>query len=110
LRYVEIVRSDVLHKTPDWYKEHKTFDQIFSGGGACGPRAWAGRFICKAFGIPTFGVKQPGHAVSLYCSTAKPHKKSTLTSPLIIFLYTTTKTGHVAMDQKWLDNMPGWRF
>jgi hypothetical protein len=28
----------------------------------CGPRAWYGRFICKAFGIPTWGVKQPGHA------------------------------------------------
>jgi hypothetical protein len=28
----------------------------------CGPRAWYGRFICKAFGIPTWGVRQPGHA------------------------------------------------
>jgi hypothetical protein len=28
----------------------------------CGPRAWFGRFICKAFGIPTWGVRQPGHA------------------------------------------------
>jgi hypothetical protein len=27
-----------------------------------GPRAWFGRFMCKAFGIPTWGVRQPGHA------------------------------------------------
>ena len=33
------------------------------GGGKCGPRAWFGRFICKAFGIPTWGAKQPGHAM-----------------------------------------------
>jgi hypothetical protein len=69
LRYVEIVRADVLHKNPDWYKcpaLPKSYDQIFSGGGACGPRAWAGRFIAKAFGIPTWGIKQPGHAVCLY--------------------------------------------
>lgn len=32
------------------------------GGGECGPRAWMGRFICKAFGIPTWGVREPGHA------------------------------------------------
>ena len=31
-------------------------------GGECGPRAWFGRFSCKAFGIPTWGVRQPGHA------------------------------------------------
>lgn len=48
----------VLHR----YKSQRTFDQILSGGGKCGPRAWYGRFICKAFGIPTWGVKQPGHA------------------------------------------------
>mmetsp|Transcript_42437 Transcript_42437/g.99638 ORF Transcript_42437/g.99638 Transcript_42437/m.99638 type:complete len:312 (-) Transcript_42437:303-1238(-) len=28
----------------------------------CGPRAWFGRFVCKSFGIPTWGVRQPGHA------------------------------------------------
>lgn len=33
------------------------------GGGKCGPRAWFGRFICKAFGIPTWGARQPGHAM-----------------------------------------------
>ena len=32
------------------------------GGGECGPRAWMGRFICRAFGIPVWGVREPGHA------------------------------------------------
>jgi len=35
---------------------------IPKGGGECGPRAWMGRFICRAFGIPVWGIKQPGHA------------------------------------------------
>lgn len=25
-------------------------------------RAWFGRFVCKSFGLPTWGVRQPGHA------------------------------------------------
>ncbi|GAX12221.1 hypothetical protein FisN_1Hh150 [Fistulifera solaris] len=61
-RYCEIVRSDVTYKAPEWYKSPRSYDQILSGGGKCGPRAWYGRFICKAFGIPTWGVKQVGHA------------------------------------------------
>jgi hypothetical protein len=44
------------------YKNFHSYDQILSGGGKCGPRAWYGRFICKLFGIPTWGVTQPGHA------------------------------------------------
>ena len=36
--------------------------QLVSGGGKCGPRAWMGRFACKAFGVPTWGCRQPGHA------------------------------------------------
>jgi hypothetical protein len=61
-RYCFIVRQDVDYKDPDWFKPERSYDQILSGGGECGPRAWYGRFICKAFGIPTWGVRQPGHA------------------------------------------------
>jgi len=61
-RYCAIVRTDVAYKNPDWYKNPHSYDQILAGGGKCGPRAWYGRFICKAFGIPTWGFKQPGHA------------------------------------------------
>jgi hypothetical protein len=61
-RYCRIVRTDVGYTQPDWYKPKRSYDQILSGGGKCGPRAWYGRFICKAFGVPTWGCKQPGHA------------------------------------------------
>lgn len=61
-RYCRIVRTDVGYNQPDWYKPKRSYDQILSGGGKCGPRAWYGRFICKAFGVPTWGCKQPGHA------------------------------------------------
>jgi hypothetical protein len=61
-RYCRIVRTDVGYNKPDWYKPQRSYDQILSGGGQCGPRAWYGRFVCKAFGMPTWGCRQPGHA------------------------------------------------
>jgi len=65
-QYCQIVRTDVGYTNPDWYKKTgPSYDQILSGGGKCGPRAWYGRFICKAFGIPTWGVRQPGHAAMM---------------------------------------------
>lgn len=59
-RYCKLVKTDVAYQQPKWEGGPRTYRQIFSGGGKCGPRAWAGRFLCKAFGIPTWGVKQPG--------------------------------------------------
>lgn len=48
---------------PEWKTGcPRTYQQMISGGGKCGPRAWFGRFVCKSFGIPTWGVRQPGHA------------------------------------------------
>ena len=59
-RYLWSVRSDVGYKHPD--HEFNTYQELLSAGGECGPRAFFGRFICKAFGTPTWGVRQPGHA------------------------------------------------
>lgn len=39
-RYCQIVRTDVAYGAPKWYKEPRSYDQILSGGGKCGPRAW----------------------------------------------------------------------
>jgi hypothetical protein len=61
-RYAVAVRTDVGYRQPDPITHPRTYQQIVSGGGKCGPRAWYGRFMCKAFGIPTWGVRQPGHA------------------------------------------------
>lgn len=62
-QYCMIVKSDVRYKRPEWALNcPRTYQQMLSGGGMCGPRAWFGRFVCKSFGIPTWGVRQPGHA------------------------------------------------
>jgi hypothetical protein len=61
-RYTDIVRTDVDYKYPDFYRPTRSYDQILAGGGQCGPRAWYGRFVTKAFGVPTWGCTQPGHA------------------------------------------------
>jgi hypothetical protein len=57
-RYVYLVKTDVGYKAPHWTSSPRTYQQILSGGGREGPRAWYGRFICQAFGIPTWGLKQ----------------------------------------------------
>jgi hypothetical protein len=46
------------------HPEHgfSNYKELLSAGGVCGARAWFGRFIAKCFGMPTWGVRQPGHA------------------------------------------------
>jgi len=59
-RYVMSVRTDVGYRHPD--HDFETYQELISAGGECGPRAFFGRFISKAWGLPTWGVRQPGHA------------------------------------------------
>jgi hypothetical protein len=59
-RYVRSVRTDVGYRHPD--HEFTNYKELLSAGGECGPRAFFGRFIAKAWGLPTWGVRQPGHA------------------------------------------------
>ncbi len=59
-RYVKSVRTDVGYRHPDHNFEN--YPELLSAGGECGPRAFFGRFISKAWGMPTWGVRQPGHA------------------------------------------------
>jgi len=60
-RYNYQVKTDVGYRAPNWTSSPRTYQQVLSGGGREGPRAWYGRFICQAFGIPVWGVKQPGN-------------------------------------------------
>lgn len=60
-RYIAMV-SEVQYTTSNWGPMPHTFATVLNGGGKCGPRAWFGRFINQAFGVPVWGVKQPGHA------------------------------------------------
>jgi hypothetical protein len=57
-RYNYQVKSDVGYRAPHWTSSPRTYQQVLSGGGREGPRAWYGRYINQAFGIPVWGVKQ----------------------------------------------------
>jgi hypothetical protein len=57
-RYNYQVSTDVGYRAPNWTASPRTYQQLLSGGGKEGPRAWFGRFMCRAFGIPVWGFKQ----------------------------------------------------
>lgn len=71
-RYSRIVRTDVPYKDPDAPVDDGTsrIQQLLAGGGKCGPRAFVGRLALRAFGIPTWGVTQPGHAALAHWTPA----------------------------------------
>ena len=62
-RYTRFVKSDVPYDTSTWDDAlgFKT-QQIVAGGGKCGPRAFYGRTLARAFGIPARRSTQTGHA------------------------------------------------
>jgi hypothetical protein len=63
-RYVALVRTDVRYGS-QYNKYDKPelqfFQNILMNGGVCGRRAFFGRFILRAFGIPTTARPQRGH-------------------------------------------------
>jgi hypothetical protein len=64
-RYVAAVRTDVVYGSQDVkydQDELQFFQNILMNGGICGRRAFFGRFILRAFGVPTTARPQPGHA------------------------------------------------
>ena len=64
-RYVSIVGSDVRYGSQDVKydrPELQKYQNILMNGGVCGRRAFFGRFILRAFGIPTTARPSRGHA------------------------------------------------
>ena len=64
-RYVSIVSSDVKYGSGDVKydrPELQRYQNILMNGGVCGRRAFFGRFILRAFGIPTTARPSRGHA------------------------------------------------
>jgi len=64
-RYVAAVRTDIKYGSQDnkYDKpELQFFQNIVMNGGVCGRRAFFGRFILRAFGVPTTARPQRGHA------------------------------------------------
>ena len=63
-RYSGAVRTDVAYRHSQEYQDTDSlqfFQNIIKNGGICGRRGFFGRFICKSFGLPTWGVAQDSH-------------------------------------------------
>ena len=64
-RYVKAVATEIRYGSEDnkYDKpELQFFQNILMNGGVCGRRAFFGRFILRAFGVPTTARPQRGHA------------------------------------------------
>jgi hypothetical protein len=64
-RYASTVRTEVPYGSQNVQYDLPTlhkYQNIPKNGGVCGRRAFFGRFILQAFGIPTWGVTQHKHA------------------------------------------------
>jgi hypothetical protein len=68
-RYVKAVKTDVRYGSQDNKYDrpelHK-YQNIIMNGGVCGRRAFFGRFILRAFGVPTTARPQRGHAALVH--------------------------------------------
>ena len=63
--YVDVVDKEIAYTSSmvkDDLPELQFMQNILANGGVCGRRAFFGRFILRAFGVPTAARKQPGHA------------------------------------------------
>lgn len=72
-RYVSLVSSDVRYGSGDVKydrPELQSYQNILMNGGVCGRRAFIGRFILRAFGVPTTARPQRGHGALVH-STPK---------------------------------------
>lgn len=68
-RYVSIVGSDVKYGSQDVKHDRpelQKYQNILMNGGVCGRRAFFGRFILRAFGIPTTARPSRGHAALVH--------------------------------------------
>jgi len=64
-RYVAAVRTEIRYRFGYGEldkPEYQFYQNILMNGGVCGRRAFFGRFMLRAFGIPTTARPQPGHA------------------------------------------------
>lgn len=68
-RYVQVVATDVRYGSGDVKydrPELQSYQNILMNGGICGRRAFFGRFILRAFGIPTTARPQTGHGALVH--------------------------------------------
>ena len=70
-RYVSIVSTDVKYGSENVKydrPELQRYQNILMNGGVCGRRAFIGRFILRAFGIPTIARPSRGHGALAHCT------------------------------------------
>jgi hypothetical protein len=63
--YVDVVDKEIRYGSGDMkynLPELHSMQNFLANGGMCGPRAFFGRFILRAYGVPAAARKQPGHA------------------------------------------------
>ena len=68
-QYVRVVNSNVRYGSQDVKydkDELQQYQNILMNGGVCGRRAFFGRFILRAFGIPTTARPSPGHGALVH--------------------------------------------
>jgi hypothetical protein len=64
-RYVDVVAKEIAYTSQnvkDDRPEDQMMQNILANGGICGRQAFFGRFVLRAYGVPTTARKQPGHA------------------------------------------------
>ncbi|KAL3935772.1 MAG: hypothetical protein SGBAC_008773 [Bacillariaceae sp.] len=59
-KYIWSQRTDTSNRKT--MHEFEDFPGLVSAGGACGPQAFYSRALLRAWGLPAWGVRQPGHA------------------------------------------------
>ncbi len=70
-RYVSLVSTDVKYGSENVKydrPELQRYQNILMNGGVCGRRAFIGRFILRAFGIPTIARPSRGHGALAHCT------------------------------------------
>ncbi len=67
-RYVAFMLSEFGHKRPEWDESAATSrsQQALDRGGQCGPKAFFGRSLGRAFGVPVWGARIRSHTAMMY--------------------------------------------
>jgi hypothetical protein len=69
--YVDVVDTEIMYSSKNVKNDKPElhfFQNVLANGGICGRRAFFGRFILRAFGVPTTKRKEPGHATLAHWS------------------------------------------
>ena len=78
-RYVSLVSTDVKYGSGNVKydrPELQKYQNILMNGGVCGRRAFIGRFILRAFGIPTVARPSRGHGALAHWTSPRQNASS----------------------------------